>query len=420
MTGSVVQPSQIDRTEGHLLSVVIPALDEEDGIAAIIERVLGVSPALADMDVGLELLVVDDGSSDGTCDVVARYADVRLVRHGCNRGYGAALKTGFAAAQGDWLAFLDADGTYPPEHFPSLCQAMEEGEGADLVVGSRRSGAASEMPLMRRVGNLIWSSMVTLLGNRRVVDPASGMRVLRRASLERLYPLPDGLNFTPVMSTRAIHEGLRLREIPIPYQERQGRSKLKIVQDGMRFMRTILWTVMTYNPARLLGGLGFALFVLGALIGLALVAMRLSGVTTLGPLGVGGTFLAAFGVVVGFDLFALGATFNYLVALFHTRPVQRGLFGKPIFQPPLDRHFWWMGLLASAGGLGAGILSLVLGVNGWPIERLWFYLLAGTMLVILGMHLLIFWVIMRVLEELSHRQELARADLECGPGAEAL
>lgn len=400
--------------EGHVLSVVIPAYDEEDGIAAIIERVLAVRPALAAIGVGLEVLVVDDGSSDGTCQAASCYPDARLVRHPHNRGYGAALKTGFAAAQGDWLAFLDADGTYPPEYFPALCSAMAEGEGADLVVGSRRSGAASEMPFLRRVGNLVWSSLVTVLGNRRVIDPASGMRVFRREALERLYPLPDGLNFTPIMSMRAIHEGIRLREIPIPYQERRGRSKLRVVQDGMRFLRTILWTVMAYNPARLLGGLGLGLFGLGALIGLAIIGLRVSGVTVLGPLGVASVFLAAFGAVVGVDLFALGVTFNYLVALFHTRPVQRGLFGKPIFDPPLDRSFWWMGLLAGLGGLGFAVAGLALGVNGYPIERLWFYLLAGTMLIILGIHLLIFWVIMRVLEELSQRQTLASADLKGG------
>lgn len=413
MTDRMPGPPETQRSDEHLLSVVIPALDEEDGIAAIVERVLAIGPGLAQMGVALELLVVDDGSTDGTCAIVSRYPEVRLVRHDCNRGYGAALKTGFATARGDWLAFLDADGTYPPERLADLCRALQEGPGADLVVGSRRSGAASEMPLMRRIGNLLWSTMVTLLGNRRVVDPASGMRVLRRDALERLYPLPDGLNFTPVMSTRAIHEGVRLVEIPIPYQERRGRSKLKVVQDGVRFLSTIVWTVMAYNPARLLGGIGFGLFLIGALIAVALVVARLSGVTTLGPLGVAGVFFAAFGVTVGFDLFALGATFNYLVALFHAHPVQRGLFGKPIFDPPLDRHFWWMGLLAGLGGLALGILSLVLGASGWPIERLWFYLLAGTMLVILGMHLLIFWVIMRVLEELSQRPALARADLEC-------
>jgi len=100
------------------------------------------------------------------------------VRHPTNRGYGAALKTGFNVARGDLLAFLDADGTYPPESFPDLCRKALA--GADLVVGSRRSGAESEMPLVRRVGNLLWSNLVTLLGNHRVVDPASGRRWSRR------------------------------------------------------------------------------------------------------------------------------------------------------------------------------------------------------------------------------------------------
>jgi len=125
---------------------------------------------------------------------------VRLVSHETNRGYGAALKTGFCHSTGDLLAFLDADGTYPPEHFPQLCCAALA--GADLVIGSRMAGAKSQMPPVRRVGNLIFATLVSLVGNHRVSDSASGMRVFRREILERLYPLPDGLEFTPVMSTR--------------------------------------------------------------------------------------------------------------------------------------------------------------------------------------------------------------------------
>ncbi len=392
------------------LSVVIPAYNEEDGIAAIIERVLAVRPSLQAMGIDLELLVVDDGSSDRTCAIVSRYPQVNLVRHKVNRGYGAALKTGFCLARGEWLAFLDADGTYPPESLPELCRAMED--GAELVVGSRRSGASSHMPLVRRVGNFLWSHLVTLLGNHRVLDPASGMRVLHRDILERLYPLPDGLNFTPVMSTRAVHESVRLCEIPIPYEERQGRSKLHVFRDGMRFLQTIIWTVLTYNPARLLGGVGFGLFVLGVLLALALVGVRLSGVTYLGPWGVAATYLGGVLLFFGFDLFALGVTFNYLVSLFHKRPVRQGVFGKPIFRVPLDRRFWWMGLLSIGAGCALGLVSFVLGLNGWAIERLWLYLLAGTLLVMLGIQLVIFWVIMRVLEELSLREQAVQADFE--------
>jgi len=399
------------RGRSSVLSVVIPAYNEEDSITAIVERVLAMRPELAGVGVGLELIVVDDGSADRTAEIVAACPGTRLVRHPINRGYGAALKTGFNAARGDLLGFLDADGTYPPESFPDLCR--EALAGADLVVGSRRSGAESEMPVVRRVGNLLWSNLVTLLGNHRVVDPASGMRVFRREALERLYPLPDGLNFTPVMSTRAIHEGVRLVEVPIPYKERVGRSKLSVVHDGMRFLQTIIWTVLNYNPVRVLGGLGVGLFGLGCLVAAVLMGMRISGITTLGPWGVASTFIAVVIGIAGVNLFALGVTFNYLVSLFHKRPVRQGLFGRPIFRVPLDRQFWWMGLLGVMSGLAFGVISLVLALRGWPIERLWLYLLTGTMLILVGIQLEVFWVIVRVLDELSQREALVKADTEC-------
>lgn len=402
-------------TPASILSVVIPAYNEEDGIAETVERVLAVRPALADIGLDLELLVVDDGSKDRTGEIVqdyvANHEGVRLLRHDPNRGYGAALKTGFAAGCGDLLAFLDADGTYPPASLPDLCR--EALNGADVVVGSRRSGAASGMPLVRKVGNFVWANLVTALSGQPVVDPASGMRVLKREALDRLYPLPDGLNFTPVMSTRAVHEGLVFREIPMPYEERRGRSKLSVVRDGLRFLQTIIWTALLYNPARPLGGTGFSLFAAGTLIALVLVGMRISGVTQLGPWGVAGVFAAMVLGVLGFDLFALGATFNYLVALYNRDVVQKGLFGRPIFDPPLDRHFGWMGMLSLITGAGVGLVSLVLGLNGWPVERLWLYLLAGTMGVIMGVQLMIFWTVMRVLEELSKREQAIRQDLEC-------
>ena len=400
---------QLAKDDLSMLSVVIPAYNEEDGIAEIVERVLAIHPALAEMGLALELLVVDDGSADRTAKIVEEYDKVQLLRHNPNKGYGAAIKTGFCAAHGGLLAFMDADGTYPPESLPALCHAVLA--GADVAVGSRRSGAESEMPFVRRVGNFLWSNLVTLLSNRRVIDPASGMRVLRRDALARLYPLPDGLNFTPVMSIRTAQEGLKLVEVPMPYKERQGDSKLSVVHDGLRFLKTIIWTALSYNPVRILGGIGATLFGLGLLIALLLVGTRLSGVTVLGPWGVAGAFAAVILGSTGANLFALGATFNYLVSLFHKNPVRQGLFGRPLFNPPLDRHFGWLGLSAIAGGIALGIASFVLGLNGWPIERLWLYLLAGSMATLLGVQLVIFWVIMRVLEELSQRDALIQADM---------
>ena len=323
----------------NVLSVVIPAYNEENGILEIIERTLPISGALKEVGVdGLELIVVDDGSHDRTAEITSQCEDVRLIRHRVNQGYGAALKTGFRHATGDLLGFLDADGTYPPEHFPNLCQALFEND-AELVIGSRMAGEDSEMPLVRRVGNLFFATLINILSRTRISDSSSGMRVFRRDTLSRLYPLPDGLNLTPVMSTRAIHEGIKMVEIPIPYEERVGRSKLSVVRDGMRFLSTIVWTALTYNPVRILGGVGVGLAGVAGAIALAILIMRLMGITQLGPWGVAGTFVAGLCAVSGIALFSLGATFNYLVSLFHRESIRQGLLGRPLFKEPLERHF---------------------------------------------------------------------------------
>jgi len=399
----------------NVLSVVIPAYNEEGGIARIIERVLSTRPTLADAGVDdLELIVVDDGSSDETAAITAEYPKVRLIRHSTNRGYGAALKTGFSQARGNLLGFLDADGTYPPEHFSDLCRVALE-EDADLVIGSRMAGTESEMPLVRRIGNLIFANLVSLLGNHRVSDSSSGMRVIRREALPQLYPLPDGLNFTPVMSTRALHEDICWREVPIPYQERVGRSKLSVVRDGMRFLSTIIWTALNYNPVRILGGIGLGLMVIAGIIGAAVVGMRITGITRLMSWGVAGVFVATLCAVSGVTLFSLGATFNYLVSLFHKQPIRQGLLGKPLFKRPLERHFGWMGLVAMALGLAVGATSLILSLGDWAIERLWLYLLGSALLSLVGLQLGVFWLITRVLGELSQREVEVAQDLEGAP-----
>ena len=274
-------------------SVVIPAFNEEDGIKEVITRVLSIRPRLAGVGIDdLEVIVVDDGSVDGTARAAAEVPEVRLIRHAQNGGYGAALKTGFAAARGEWIGFLDADGTYPPERFPELCQAALA-QDADIVIGSRMAGLASEMPAVRRLGNFLFANLVSLVSAQRITDSASGMRVFKHSILERIYPLPDGLNLTPVMSTRALHERLKMIEVPIPYRERVGRSKLSVVRDGTRFAQSIVWTALTYNPVRLLGLTGLAALGVTGIIGLWVVLQRLQGITTLGPGGVFAVFTAA-------------------------------------------------------------------------------------------------------------------------------
>jgi glycosyltransferase involved in cell wall biosynthesis len=273
------------------------------------------------------------------------------------------LKTGFNHASGDLIGFLDADGTYPPEYFPRLCEKALN--GADLVIGSRMAGEKSEMPVTRKLGNLFFASMISLLGRQRVTDSASGMRVFKRDILEKIYPLPDGLNLTPIMSTRAIHEGIKLIEVPIPYSERLGRSKLSVVRDGSIYLQSITWTVLTYNPVRILGMLGLICVVFASLVALGVLLARLGGTTSLGPWGVMAVFAGVVAAIAGLNFYSLGVTFNYLVSMFYKRPIRQGLFGKPIFKKSIDHNFWWMGGLAILAGLVIAAASLVLGTSGW-------------------------------------------------------
>ena len=393
-----------------VLSIVIPAYNEERGIEEIASRVLSVEPDLQKVGVDqLELLVVDDGSKDQTAEIASKISGVNLICHPKNKGYGAALKTGFSKAKGELIGFLDADGTYPPEYFPQLCLAALN--GADLVIGSRMTGEDSKMPFTRRIGNFFFANLLTLLSRQKVTDSASGMRVFKREILEQIYPLPDGLNLTPVMSTRALHEGITIGEVPIPYSERVGRSKLSVIHDGRIFLQSMVWTALSYNPVRILGLLGLGGLGAAAIVFLSLVFTRLSGVTSLGPWGVAALFFALISAVAGIDLFALGVTFNYLVGLFYKKPIRQGLFGKPIFKTPLDQQFGWMGILLLLAGLAIGIVSLALGITGWEIERLWFYLLGSALIFLAGVQLVIYWLLLRVLDELNQREFLTKQDM---------
>jgi glycosyltransferase involved in cell wall biosynthesis len=388
------------------LSVVIPAYNEEDGIAAIVDRVLAIEPALREAGVdALECIVVDDGSRDRTPEIVSQYVPrVRLIRQQ-NRGYGGALKTGFQAAQGELLGFLDADSTYPPEYFPQMCRLALN--GADLVIGSRMAGASSQMPLVRRIGNTIFAMLLSMVAGVRISDSASGQRVLRREVLPRLYPLPDTLDFTPAMSTRALHENLTMVELPIPYKERSGRSKLSVVRDGLRFFKSIVWTALTYNPVRIFGGLGLGLLALAAAV--ALAALLLPAVSAHGsfPLFFGALVLA----VAGVTLYTTGTSFSYIVALFHKQPIRQGMFGPRGNGRRIERHYWWLGILAVLAGVGCYAAAVAANLTAPTSPAPWFAPVVSAMLVLVGVQLVSAWALARMLGELSQRDGRAQQDL---------
>jgi glycosyltransferase involved in cell wall biosynthesis len=390
------------------LSVIIPAYNEEDGITAIVERVLAIEPALRSAGVdALECIVVDDGSRDRTAEIVRSYAPRVSLICQANRGYGGALKTGFHAAKGELLGFLDADSTYPPEYFPEMCKAALG--GADLVIGSRMSGASSEMPLVRRIGNTIFATLLSIVAGVRISDSASGQRVLRREVLPILYPLPNTLDFTPAMSTRALHENVRMVELPIPYKERSGRSKLSVVRDGLRFFKSIVWTALTYNPVRIFGGVGATLLLLALLIGGLPLLPHLLGSESSWP------FPRFFGALVlavaGVTLYTTGTSFSYIVALFHKRPIRQGLLGPRGNGRKIEKHYWWLGLLAVLAGMSLYTAAVLFDLTKPSSGASWFAPVASALMVLTGVQLVSAWGLARVLAELSTRDGLAAQDL---------
>jgi len=258
----------------HTVSVVLPALNEESGIRAVLERLCQaaaeVKQRCAEVD-AVEIIVVDDGSTDKTAAVAGAVEGVRVEQLPRNRGYGGALKAGFEAAAGDWLVFLDADGTYPPEFLLKLVQEMIATD-ADIILGSRLAGASSNMPAVRRAGNLFFAHLLSWITGRTITDTASGMRIFKREVLTRLDRLPDGLHFTPAMSTSALHRRLDIREIPMAYDTRVGGSKLNPVTDGLRFLWIILHTAHRYNPLKFFGLVGTFLLAVGIGLGIGPVA----------------------------------------------------------------------------------------------------------------------------------------------------
>ena len=246
------------------LSIIIPAYNEEQSIGSTIQRTLearsGIMKKTGVNDV--EVIVVDDGSKDNTKNAAQAYSkDIILVSYKKNKGYGAAIKEGFKTANGDILSFLDADGTCDPALFTDLVNILLK-NNADIAIGSRL-GPKSKMPKIRRFGNNIYAKIINFFGNVKITDCASGMRVIRKTALDKLYPLPDGMHFTPAMTCKALMgKGLKIAEAPIEYAEREGKSKLSVIKDGQQFLKTILGIAFFYKPLKFFMTIAIFLFII--------------------------------------------------------------------------------------------------------------------------------------------------------------
>ena len=166
------------------------------------------------------------------------------------------------------------------------------------------------------------------------------------------------------------------------------------------------------TPFKILGIVGAIGMLLSALVVIGFIIARLSGVQSLGAWGVVALFSALVNGVVGISIFSLGAAFNYLVTLFHKSPVRQGLFGRPLLKNPLEFSFGWIGLGTFLVGFVLSIVTLVLGLSGWEMNRLWIYLAGSAMLILVGTQLMVNWILIRILSELSMRDDMAARDMQ--------
>jgi glycosyltransferase involved in cell wall biosynthesis len=239
------------------LSVVIPAFNEEKAIG---QTVAEVHDSLSNLPLDFEIIVVDDGSTDGT-RAAAEKSGAKVITSDENRGYGAALKTGITAGTSTYVAIIDADGTYPASGIPHM---LELARTADMVVAAR-DASMTNVPWIRRPAKLILSKFANFLAQRKIPDLNSGLRVFRRTSLVRFLPLlPSGFSFTTTITLCMICSELRVKYVPIDYRRRIGRSSMRAT-DFLNFLLLVLRAIVLFNPLRVFLPIGAVLFVLGAI-----------------------------------------------------------------------------------------------------------------------------------------------------------
>jgi len=243
----VAEPAQV--------SVVIPAYNEEGAIGAVVRAVSAGAP-------WHEVLVVDDGSSDGTA-AAAEEAGARVIRHPYNKGNGAAVKTGIREAAGAVVLLLDADGQHPPETAVTLVEAVGR---FDMVIGAR---AGADQAWLRAFGNAVLKSFASWLTGRPIPDLTSGFRAARRDRLlEILHLLPNGFSYPTTSCLALMKAGHSVAFIPVKARRREGKGKLRPFREGVRFLLIILKVVTLFSPLKVFFPIALTSFLTGAAYGL--------------------------------------------------------------------------------------------------------------------------------------------------------
>jgi glycosyltransferase involved in cell wall biosynthesis len=219
-----------------VLSVVIPAYNEGKTIGDLIEKTNHIMDTLG---MPYEILVVDDGSKDRTKEIASRYK-ATVVSNGKNQGKGYTLRKGFQHAQGDIIVTIDADGAHNPKEIPDLINPLFN--GADIVTGSRLLGKGkNHTSKLNLVGNYLINTIIMVLTKRKITDSQTGFRAFKKEYLKKILLESNGYEIETEITVKGLKNGFILKEIPISCNRREYNiSKLKILSDGMKILKTIL------------------------------------------------------------------------------------------------------------------------------------------------------------------------------------
>jgi glycosyltransferase involved in cell wall biosynthesis len=221
----------------RLLSVIVPVFNERTTLLEIVRRMRAV-----ELPMDRELIIVDDGSSDGSDKVLAAIEDstVRVLRHGANKGKGAAIRSGLEVARGDLLLIQDADLEYDPEDWPKLLAPMLRGK-ADVVYGSRFTGERKNMLFWHWVGNRLLSLVTNVLYNSTLSDMETCYKLFDRKVLAGITVRSDRFEFEPEITAKILRRGHRIYEVPISYSGREFHEGKKITwRDGFGALTTLV------------------------------------------------------------------------------------------------------------------------------------------------------------------------------------
>ncbi|MQM39273.1 Undecaprenyl-phosphate 4-deoxy-4-formamido-L-arabinose transferase [wastewater metagenome] len=234
------------------ISVVIPAKNEEASIGRIIKTI-------QDSANVTEILVVDDGSTDKTASY-ALEAGARVISRPYSSGNGSAIKTGTRHALGDILVFMDADGQHNPKDIPRMLENLNR--GFDMAVGARRNG--SQANFGRGAANWIYNRLASYMTGHDIYDLTSGFRAAHAAKFrEFLHLLPNGFSYPTTITMAFFRAGFTITYVPISADQRTGRSHIRPIRDGLRFLLIIFKVATLYSPLKIFAPTSAGLFCLG-------------------------------------------------------------------------------------------------------------------------------------------------------------